>query len=197
MLFSVNWKWTGTGTVKLWKVESRSDDRFMIHSIFVGFFLNKAVDLVHKNSGRLLHDSGWSGFQVYLTRLIYEQIVQPEFMSWMTNSLTKCANAIEDSFTNQRLWSLFHRRNFTQELGTLGRYSVCFHRRNQDLNKVLGTFSKVLNFRGRDLGPEHADWLTLCSTVFQPTYSLIYFLYYCYCVMKCSFKSVSGENVVV
>ncbi len=57
----------------------------------------------------------------------------------------------------------FHRRNFPQELGTLGHYSVCFHRKNQDLNKVPG--KKVV---------------------------LVY-----YCVMKSSFKSISGKNIVV
>ncbi len=31
-----------------------------------------------------------------------------------------------------------HRRSFPHELGTLGQYSVCFHCRNQDLNKVPG-----------------------------------------------------------
>ncbi len=57
-------------------------------------------------------------------------------------------NAIAKYFWSalKRLWQTikwlkprFHHRNFTQELGTLGRYSVCFHHRNQDLNKVPGT----------------------------------------------------------
>ena len=76
----------------------------------------------------------------------------------------------------------FHRWNFTQELGTLGWYSVCFHSRNQDLNKVRvekcpsespcsrgSTFSKVRNFRGRDLSAKHADWLSSCSIVISTT----------------------------
>ncbi len=78
----------------------------------------------------------------------------------------------------------FHRRNFPKELGTLG--SVCFHRRNQDLNKVPGKnlpltacevvfFSKVMNFRGWDLDAEHADWLSSRSIVFQPLFIHIIF----------------------
>ncbi len=46
--------------------------------------------------------------------------------------------------------------------------------------------------------PEHADWLSSRSTVFQPPYiRIISFKYYGYCVMKSCFKSISGENIVV
>ncbi len=77
-----------------------------------------------------------------------------------------------------RLKPLFHRRNFPQELGTLGWYSVCFHSRNQDINKVQGKNLPlrkwVRNFRW-DLGTEHADWLSSRSIVFQPPYIHIIF----------------------
>ncbi len=47
-------------------------------------------------------------------------------------------------YSNSRHKPRFHSKNFPQELGTLGQYSVCFHCRNQDLK-----YSCKQRFRGQ------------------------------------------------
>ncbi len=66
---------------------------------------------------------------------------------------------------------------------TFEKRPVCFtfHRRNQDLNKIPGTdlllrmlaryFFKGPELSGRNLGAEHADWLSSAALVVQPPYS--------------------------
>ncbi len=97
--------------------------------------------------------------------------------------------------------SLFHRMIFTQELGTLSRYSMCFHRRNQDLDKVPAKNVPLIKSLLGSFGG--GTWVPNMLIGWVPT--ALYFnhhidiisKYYCYCVMKFSFKSISGENVVV
>ncbi len=98
----------------------------------------------------------------------------------------------------------FHRRNFPKELGTLG--SVCFHRRNQDLNKVPGKnlpLTACLYFFQRSWTFGGGTW-TL-NMLIGWVHAALYFnhhlftsfsKYYGYCVRKCSFKSISDDNVV-
>ncbi len=76
---------------------------------------------------------------------------------------------------------------------SLGVQSFVYREKSQN-----STFSKVWNFRGRDLGAEYVDWLSSCRIAFQPPYlHSKKYIYYCYCVMKCSFKSISSQKLVV
>ncbi len=81
--------------------------------------------------------------------------------------------------------SLFLPQGLLPETRDFGAVLCVFPRSNKDLKMCpsespcsqSSTFSKVQNFRGWDLGAEHADWLRSRSIVFQPPF--IRNFYYC------------------